>query len=269
MENEIIIRDMSFSYGKDIIFENLDLDIKKSSFVSIIGKNGSGKSTLAKILGGLLKHKGYININKTVLDKTNLRNLRKKIGFVLDGNKFCFIGETVLDDVIYTMENMGYSKKRIKKRLNYINELFDLEKLLELSPLNLTKSKQALVSLAASIAHHPVILILDEAFISMDETDKKKAYKALKKINKEESLTIINITSSMNETLYGDDIIVLDSGKLIMNDIKEKVYQEEKQLIKIGFELPFMVDLSKKLSYYDLTKETIYDMKEMVNHLWK
>ena len=269
MENEIIIRDMSFCYDKNVIFENLDLDIKKGSFVSIIGKNGSGKSTLAKILGGILSHKGYININKTVLDKKNLRNLRKKMGFVLDGNKFCFIGETVLDDIIYTMENMGYTKKRIKTRLNYINELFDLEKYLELSPLKLTRSKQALVSLAASLAHHPVIIILDEAFVNMDEVDKKRAYKVLQRLNKEENLTIINITNVMNETLYSDDIVVLDAGKLVISDTKENVYKEEKKLIKLGFELPFMVDLSKKLSYYDLTKETIYDMKEMVNHLWK
>ena len=68
---------------------------------------------------------------------------------------------------------------------------------------------------------------------------------------------------------YGDKIIVLNNGKVILNDDKEVVYKEEKKIKSVGLELPFMVDLSNKLGYYGLVDDTILSMNEMVNHLWK
>ena len=82
-------------------------------------------------------------------------------------------------------------------------------------------------------------------------------------------MTIINVTHDMEDTIYGDKIIVLDNGKVIFNDDKAVVYNEEKKLKSLGLELPFMVDLSRKLKYYGLVDGDILSMNEMVNHLWK
>ena len=81
-------------------------------------------------------------------------------------------------------------------------------------------------------------------------------------------MTIINVTHDM-EKPYGDDIIVIDSGKIVLKGPKELVLKEEKILRELGLELPFMAALSLKLQYYNLIDEMIFDMDELVNILWK
>ena len=73
----ISIKNLSFSYDDKIIFNNLNLTIK-NNITTIIGLNGSGKSTLIKILSGLLDYKGTIRINKLILNKENIVEIRKK-----------------------------------------------------------------------------------------------------------------------------------------------------------------------------------------------
>lgn len=264
--NEIIIRDLAFSYEDKVLLNHIDLELKVGSFTTVLGE---GKTTFAHILAGFLTHKGYININRTVLGKSEIKNLRKIMGFVLGSETFYFSGETVLDDIIYIVENMGMKKSEIRERIDKIDTLFGLHKYFEVSPVTLTNSKKALVSLAAAVIHEPKVLILDDAFIMMDDTDKRKAFSILKRLNREYKMVILNMTSDIEESIYGKDILVFYEGNVLLHGAKENVYKEERKLSRIGIDLPFMVDLSHRLSYYDLIKEPIYDMKEMVHYLWK
>ncbi|MEG0826695.1 MAG: hypothetical protein RR404_04430, partial [Bacilli bacterium] len=73
----------------------------------------------------------------------------------------------------------------------------------------------------------------------------------------------------IEESLYGDNIIILNDGKIIRNNKKELIYQEEKLLNSIGINLPFIVELSNKLHYYGMLDKTVFSIKEMVNIIWK
>lgn len=267
--NEVIVRDLTFSYNHKKILDTIDFDLEEGSFTTVLGIGGSGKTTMTLIFAGLLAHKGYININRTVLDKSHISNLRKIMGFVLDSSHFYFTGETVLNDLVYILENLGMTKKEIEERVDEIGNLFGLQKYYEFSPYELNNSKKALVHLAGAVIHNPKVLILDDAFIYMDESDKKKAFIALKKLNKEKGMLILNFTNDIEEALYGRDIMVLHEGKILLKGSKNLLWREEKQLTKIGLSLPFIVDLSYRLSYYDLVSKPIFDMKEMVDVLWK
>ena len=103
----------------------------------------------------------------------------------------------------------------------------------------------------------------------IDGVTKKQILNILKRLNNEKKMTIINVTHDIEETVYGSDIIVLSEGKIILNDSKLNVYKEERLLKRLGLDLPFMVDLSNKLGYYGLVSDTMLNMNEMVNHLWK
>ena len=83
------------------------------------------------------------------------------------------------------------------------------------------------------------------------------------------SLPDINITHDIDESLYGDDILLIDKGHVIIHDTNQNVYKHEKELKSMDYDLPFMVDLSNKLSYYDLVDDFVFDMNEMVDLLWK
>ena len=113
MEKSIIkIVNMAFKYNKeDYLFKNFNLEIKKGSFTSIIGKNGSGKSTLAKILVGLYKADGYITIDGYLLNDFYIKEIRRVFAVCFNDADSHFIGETVKDDLVFSLENLEYSKK--------------------------------------------------------------------------------------------------------------------------------------------------------------
>ena len=92
-------------------------------------------------------------------------------------------------------------------------------------------------------------------------------FKVLKEYQKEYKLTIILITHDLEDTLLSDNILVLDKGKIVMYDTKEKIYQDEK-LEKLGFNLPFIVKLSHNLMLYDLLDKVYFDSGEVMDKLW-
>lgn len=269
MDNIIAIKNLNFSYGDKVIFKDFNLDIEKGKFIHIVGSNGSGKSTLVKVLVGLLKPEGYINIYRMNLCEDNLMDIRRNVGVVFENPENTFVAETVLDEIVFPLENLDYAKSTIKKKIDKVLEYLPIEELLEKNPHYLSGGEKQLIGLASALITEPKILILDDAISMLDGITKNKILKLLKRLNNEKKITIINVTHDMEETTYGDEIVVLDKGKLVLSGDKLEVYKEEKKLKRLGLDLPFMVDLSNKLSYYGLVDKTILDMNEMVNHLWK
>lgn len=83
-----------------------------------------------------------------------------------------------------------------------------------------------------------------------------------------QNIKYINITSNIEHALFSDYIIVFEKEDKILEGAKESVLEEEKVLTKLGFGLPFVVDLSLKLQFYDLFDKTYYDMNSLVGELW-
>ena len=269
MEKSIIkIVNMAFKYNKeDYLFKNFNLEIKKGSFTSIIGKNGSGKSTLAKILVGLYKADGYITIDGYLLNDFYIKEIRRVFAVCFNDADSHFIGETVKDDLVFSLENLEYSKKEMTSSVEIISKKFKLENILEKSPDMLTNSEKEKVMIASCLIYKPKILLLDESIYKLNATDKKLVFKILKEYQREYGLTIILITHDLEDTLYSDDIIVLDKGKIVIHGSKEVIYEDDK-LEKMGFNLPFIVKLSHNLMLYDLLDRVYFDSGEVMKKLW-
>ena len=269
MKNIIEMENINFSYNKNQIFKNLNLTFEKGSFTTIIGNNGSGKSTLIRLLVGLLVCEGKITINGLELNHDNLKKIISKIGVVFENPDDQFVAETVLDDIVFSLENMQVDKKEIDKRVKKISKFIGIEDILDKEPHNLSGGQKQLVALASALITDPDILILDEALTMIDPDTRIKIYKILEQINKVNKITIINVTHNMDEILYGDNLIVMDKGNIVLNGPKEFVFLEEKTFNKLGLKLPFIVELTTKLQYYGLIDHLIFDMEELVNEIWK
>ena len=269
MERSIItVKSMSFKYDNSYIFKDFDLDINPGTFVSIIGKNGSGKSTLAKILIGLYQASGYITIDGYLLNNFFLKKIRRIFSVCFDNADDHFIGETVKDDLAFSLENLEYSKEEIECNINFISKKFKIDNILEKAPDELTNSEKEKVMIASSLIHNPKILLLDESIHKLNASDKKLVFKILKEYQEEQKLTIILITHNLEDTLYADRIIVLDKGKISFDNIKEEIYKDDK-LERMGFKLPFIVKLSHNLMLYNLIDKIYFDEKDLVNRLWQ
>ena len=222
MERSIItVKSMSFKYDNNYIFKDFDLEVQPESFVCIIGNNGSGKSTLAKILIGLYQAYGYITIDGYLLNNFYLKKIRRTFSVCFDSADEHFIGETVKDDLAFTLENLEYSKEDIDNAIKSISKKFKLEDILEKSPEELNGSEKEKVMIASALIHNPKILLLDESIHKLNASDKKLVFKILKEYQKEQKLTIILITHNLEDTLYADRIIVLNKGKIILDETKE------------------------------------------------
>lgn len=261
MEDCIKIENLNNKYLKDI-----NLTIKKNTFNTIIGPSGSGKTSLVKVIVGIAEHEGNIIIDNLELKKENLKKIRENVGIVLENVNDTFIGETVKEDLMFTLENRGLEATEINNRIEEMAKLLKIEDLLDYSIEHLSGGEKTLVALANALIIKPQILILDNSFSSLDGVIGEKIFKFLKK---QKNLTIINITTNVEECLYGENTIVMNDGKIIFSGSNLEVFSHDKKLKSIGIDIPFMIELSSKLKYYGLVDEPILDIDKMVNHLWK
>lgn len=211
----------------------------------------------------------YVNINKNAVCKDNYRSIRSKVGAVFEKPDSSFVAETVIDEIAFAVENLGLSKQEINKRINYIVKNLDIEDILECYPESLSGGQKQLVALAGALVIKPEVLLLDEAMTMIDDYYKNKIIKLLKKLNKEENLTILNITHDTEDCLLGNEVVVIDHGNLILQDTTLNVLKQDKILLKLGLDLPFMVKLSSKLKYYGLVNDIELLPTRLVDEVWK
>lgn len=268
MTKQIIkIKNMTFKYDQEYLFKDFNLEIEENSFVAIIGKNGSGKSSLAKILAGLIKCDGYINIDGYLLNDLYLKKVRRILSVCLDDADEHFLGATVMDDLAFSLENLGYASSDIEVLIKETSKKFKIDNILERTSEELNNSEKEKVAIASSLIHNPKILLLDEAIHKLNASDKKLVFKILKEKVKNKNLTVIMITHDLEDTLNSDRIILLNNGKIVLDDTKEKVYVDDK-IEKWGFNLPFIVKLSHNLMLYDLLDRVYLNEKEVIDKLW-
>ena len=268
MDRSIIkVRSMSFKYDDKYIFKDFDLDLDSDSFTCIIGKNASGKSTLARILGGIYKADGYINVDGYLLNDIYIKKIRRSLSICFDNADNHFIGETVFDDLAFALLNLGYSSKEINNLVTGIAKRFKIDNILSLSSNEISDSDKEKVMIASSLIYNPKILLLDESIHKLNPSDKKLVFKIFDEYRKKNKLTIILITHNLEDTLFSDRIIVLDKGCIVLDGTPYDIYKDDK-LENMGFNLPFIVKLSHNLMLYDLLDRVYFNDEEVMKKLW-
>ncbi len=267
--NILDINNLTFRYRDKFIYDKFNLSIKKGDWVTIAGANGSGKTTLVKLILGLLKSYGSIKIFDVVLNKRTLYDIRKEIGYVFDNPDDFFACETVRDELAFSLENLGIYPKTIRKKINEISKLLNLENLLDENPFDLSGGEKQKVFLACALMLEPRILILDDALLMIDINERNNLLKTIKEYNKKKRVTIISFTHNLDEALYSDRLVILNEGKIVVDGTFPFVFKEEALMRKIGLEVPFMLELSKKLKVYNLLDYIELDPERLVDLLWK
>lgn len=257
----IEVTNLSFQYKKKIILQDISFKIKKGSFVSLIGKNGSGKTTLIKLLTGLNFAPGEIKIGETVLTKNNAHELRNKIGIILESPLDLFVYDKVIDELLAS----GNSETEIYK----LAERLSIKNLLNEKISKLTYFEKHIVILAIALARNPEILIIDKSFEGLTLKESESILKLIHEYSKEHKITVLNVTHYPEDLLYSDTVLAIDDCKLIFKGKLPKLFDNENILLKCGLTPPFMISLSRKLSYYNLIDKDISTMEEMVDLLWK
>ena len=194
--------------------------------------------------------------------------MRKDIGIVFENPDEHFVTDRVYDELAFILESQDYQKDDIDDKIVKVSELIGIEDLLNRKIISLSVGEKQLVALAIAIINKPKLLIMDEGLSNVDSYYREIILKILNVLRKR-GMTIINITSNSEDSVYGTDIVIINNGKVVLNKTLLRAYKEEKEFINSGLSLPLIADLSLKLKYYNLTNKVYIDEKSLVDEIWK
>lgn len=246
----LVAENVSYSYDKkNNALENLSLSIKKGEYVAVLGANGSGKSTLARLFNGLLvPDSGEISaFGFSSSNKKEVFEIRKKVGVVFQNPDNQLVASIVEDDVAFGPENLGVPRKEIGERIDFALKAVGMEKYRKSSAERLSGGQKQRVAIAGVLALKPEVLILDESTAMLDPVGRKSILEIVKKLNREQGVTIIAITHFMEETVDADRVVVLKKGKIFLQGTVEEVFSEKEKLTQAGLELPRAAYIADRL----------------------
>ncbi|EIK79949.1 ATPase component of ABC-type transport systems [Gardnerella vaginalis 1400E] len=227
---EISNLNVSYTNSQSPIIRDYSLSVKSGEIVAIMGKNGCGKSTLAKAICALIKYdSGSICVNGIKISektsKSQMREIRKNIGYVMQLPEQQLFAQTVFEDVAYGPKNFGLEGRELHSRVLNALKSLHIEHLAQKSPFELSGGQQRLAAIAGVLACNPKILVLDEPTAGLDFEYAKIVLKILSDLHNK-GVTIIVITHDLNEAKsLGARIVTLDSRK--KKEIQEHAQDEK------------------------------------------
>jgi energy-coupling factor transport system ATP-binding protein len=231
-----------FYYKKDQpVLEDISFTIEAGEFVAIVGANGSGKSTIAKLMDGLLlPRKGSIQFKG--LDTTNpadLIDIHQQIGFIFQNPEDQFITTTVMDEVLFGLENLRVPREEMRSRLEHALQAVHMEDYVDAMPHQLSGGQKQRVAIAAILAMRPQVIIFDEATSMLDPQGRQQVLAIMQELHRQ-GLTIIQITHHMEEVLSAKRLLLLHQGRLTF-DGDPLAFFETMPVADYQLQLPFAV----------------------------
>jgi cobalt/nickel transport system ATP-binding protein len=235
---------------------DVDLYAERGEFVAMLASNGSGKTTLIKVLVGLLKaKKGQVVVGGKEISEMNDSELYQQVGLVLQKPGDQLFAPTVSQDVGFGPRNLGLSSDEVKERVDYALAAVGAEHLKERAIHQLSYGEQKRVCVAGVLAMKPSILILDEPTAGLDPAGETKMIHLLNRLNREEKITIIMATHSVDMLpLFADRVYILKNGKVLAEGTAEKVFSDTELVDRASLRLPYISRLIHELRHLDGVK---------------
>ena len=233
----------------DYAVENIDFAIKKGEFVAIVGRNGSGKSTLARTMNALLlPSEGVVFVND--IDTRNdemIWEIRSRVGMVFQNPDNQIIGTSVEEDVAFGLENIGVPREEMISRISSALEVVKLQNERNTEPHLLSGGQKQRCAIAGIIAMKPECIVLDEATAMLDPIGRREVITLIKKLNKENNITIVHITHHMDEVSQADRVVLIDKGKVLADTTPRKLFSDVQLVKEAGLEVPQITALMYNL----------------------
>ena len=235
----------------DAVLDNLNIEIKKGEFVAVLGHNGCGKSTLAKHMNGLLTPLGgniYV-AGMNTKDENMLWEIRKKVGMVFQNPDNQIVANVVEEDVAFAPENLGVPSEEIRRRVDDALKTVDMYRYRRHAPHLLSGGQKQRVAIAGAIAMHPECIVMDEPTAMLDPMGRAEVMETILKLKAQENMTVVLITHYMDEAALADRVVVMDDGKIVIDDVPKKVFSQVELLKSLGLDVPqvteFIYELNK------------------------
>lgn len=244
----IILDKINYVYSPGTAYErkalqDIDLVIPDGQFIGIIGHTGSGKSTLMQHLNGLIRATGgklYYNGEDVYEKDYDMKKLRSRVGLVFQYPEHQLFEVDVFQDVCFGPKNLGLTKKEAELRaFDALRQVGFPMDLYYQSPFELSGGQKRRAAIAGVLAMKPEVLILDEPTAGLDPKGRDEILDQIAQLHAERKITVLLVSHSMEDVAkYVNRMIVMNQGKILYDNVPEKIFCHYKELEKVGLAAP-------------------------------
>lgn len=228
MNTAIEFKNVKKVYDDKVVINNLNLQVEKGEFVTIVGSSGCGKTTALKMINGLIDTTdGDIFVDGKNIKEENLIELRRNIGYSIQGSVL-FPHLTVEKNISYVpnllnKKDKAKTKSAVSKWMKIVGLDDDIR---NRYPNELSGGQQQRVGIARALAASPSILLMDEPFGAVDEITRTQLQEEIKRIHNETKITIMFVTHDISEALkLGTKVLVMNNGNIEQYDKPSEILQ--------------------------------------------
>src|SRR5579883_452868 len=250
------VQNVTFNYSaegeQDVppALRDITLTINEGETIAIIGQNGSGKSTLAKMLAAILKpNSGTVHVDgiPTTARGEDIWTIRQRVGIVFQNPDDQLVANTVIDDIAFGPENLGLPRFEIEERVQEAMVLLQLEPYTQMAINELSVGQKQRVAIAGVLAMRPRYLLLDEPTTMLSRHTAQQLLRTVQRLARERGITILHITHFMHEIPAFERVIVMDAGRVLMDDTPANVFARGDELRAVGLDVPAVTRLGRYL----------------------
>jgi len=237
-------KNLTYTYpgGTKPSIREVFIKIEKGEFTLITGPSGCGKTTLCRCFNGLIPHfyQGELNGEITVaglnVAEHPIQELATHVGLVFQNPENQLFALSVEKDVAFGLENLGFPREEMRKRVDWALNLTGIYDLRERAPHELSGGQQQRVAIASVLAMQPEVIVLDEPTSFLDPLSAKKIFEVIYELNKTFGITVVLVEHRLDLTArYSNHIIIMDDGKVVLDgEPREILSSEETRLIGVG-----------------------------------
>ena len=244
---------ISFAYPDGFVaLREVVFRARRGEFVAMLASNGSGKTTLIKVLAGLLSpQSGSVKVDGRALRDYSQAALYQRLGLVFQNPNDQLFGATVAEDVAFGPRNLGLPEAEVQRRVSEALLAVGAEELSDRAIHHLSFGQQKRVAIAGVLAMKPAILILDEPTAGLDPSGEHSMLRLLGTLNREQGITIILATHSVDTLpLFADRIYLLNRGCVLKEGPADEVFQDHELIERASLRLPYVSRLLHELKRF-------------------
>lgn len=260
---------LQFYYGEQPALRDLTFDIEQGEYVAVAGRNGCGKSTLARHINALLQPtEGVMRVfGMDTKDESKTLEIRKCAGMIFQNPDNQIVASVVEEDVAFGPENLGVPTEEIRKRVDQALAQTGMTAFAKRAPHTLSGGQKQRVGIAGVLAMQPQLIILDEPTSMLDPSGREAVMQTLDELH-ESGITLIHITHSMDEALKAQRMIVMDTGRIVLDSTPEEIFTNHAdKLVSWGLELPMLMETAYECRQRGMEVGAGLSMEEMVEQI--
>jgi len=231
---DLILKNLTKSYGDFNAVDDLSLVIPKGSFFALLGPSGCGKTTTLRMVAGLEEPTaGSIFVGET--DITDMKPYRRPVNTVFQ-NYALFPHLSIFENIAFGLRRRGISDTEVKTAVDKVLNLVELPQLATRKPNQLSGGQQQRIAVARAIVNRPALLLLDEPLGALDLKLRRQMQIELKWIQTEIGITFVHVTHDQEEAMtMADTIAVMNKGKIEQMGTPEDLYDSPKTAFVANF----------------------------------